>query len=69
MSRSATEEIVLDNIYQLAGIAPPSHANESEYSGHPLAARHTGADWMFYVLWPVVVALAGWVHFRDRSRT
>jgi len=69
MSRSATEEIVLETIYRLAGIAPPSHAGELEYPGHPLAARPTGANWIFYVLWPLVVALSGWVHFRHRSRT
>ncbi|HUK16290.1 MAG TPA: ABC transporter permease subunit [Bryobacteraceae bacterium] len=69
MSRSATEEIVLETIYRLAGVAPPAHAGEAEYPGHPLAARPAGAAWIFYALWPLVVAIAGWVHFRNRTRT
>jgi ABC-type transport system involved in multi-copper enzyme maturation permease subunit len=69
MSRSATEEIVLENIYKLAGIAPPSHRGETEFHGHPLIAEPAGAIWVFYVLWPLVVVVAGWIHFRNRTET
>jgi len=69
MSRSATEEIVLENIYKLAGITPPSHAGEADYPGHPLIAEPAGSALIFHALWPLVVVLAGFVHFRNRTRT
>lgn len=68
MSRSATAEVVLDTLYQAAGIAPPSRTAETAYAGHPLAAEPRAAAWVFYLLWPLVVAMAGWLHFRYRSR-
>jgi ABC-2 type transport system permease protein len=60
MSRSTTEPIVLDTLYQLAQIQVPVCAEESGYAGHPLAAKPTGAAWIFYALWPLAVALAAW---------
>jgi len=65
MSRSATEEIVLDTVYRLAGMAAPLRADESPYTGRPLKAEPAGAARIFYGLWPLVVALAGWLHFRN----
>jgi len=67
MSRSTTEPIVLETIFKLAGVTPPVHSEESAYSGHPLAATPIGAGWIYYVLWPLAVGLAGWWHFRNRS--
>ena len=64
MSRSATEPIVLDTLYQLARVQPPGRAEGNDYPGHPLAARPTGAAWIYYALWPLVVGLAGWYYFR-----
>ena len=64
MSRSATEPIVLDTLYQLARMQPPGRSEGNDYPGHPLAARPTGAAWIYYALWPLVVGLAGWYHFR-----
>jgi ABC-type transport system involved in multi-copper enzyme maturation permease subunit len=61
MSRSTTEPIVLDTLYQLAQIQPPARSDESGYSGHPLAAAPTGAAWIFYGLWPLGVVLAAWL--------
>lgn len=55
MSRSTTEPIVLETVYQLAGITPPTNAGEPSYSGHPLAARPASAMIIFYVVWPVTV--------------
>jgi len=57
MSRSTTEEIVLETIYGLAGIAPPRR-EESSYAGHPLQTRPAGAAWIFYALWPALVVTA-----------
>jgi len=67
MSHSTTPEIVLETIYNLAGIAPPSHAGEIPYQGHPLAAEPAGAAWIFYLLWPLVVMIGGWIQFHERS--
>jgi ABC-type transport system involved in multi-copper enzyme maturation permease subunit len=54
MNRSTTEEIVLDTIYDLAGLRAPSR-EASTYPGYPLAKRAGGAGWVFYVLWPAVL--------------
>jgi len=63
MSRSTTERIVLENLYQLAGVAGPAE-DADEAPGHPLAARPVGAAIFYYGLWPLAVALAAWVNFR-----
>jgi len=68
MSRSTTDRIVLENLYQLAQIPPPANT-ESGTTGHPLAAHPIGAAWVFYLAWPLAVALAAWVNFRTRSHT
>jgi ABC-2 type transport system permease protein len=67
MSRSATEPIVLDTLYHLAQVPPPARAEGSDYPGHPLAARPSGAAWIYYAAWPLVVGLLCWYHFRIRS--
>ena len=55
-SRSTTEEIVLDTIYELAGVHAPTRSL-STYSGYPLAKRAGWAGWVFYGLWPAIVML------------
>ena len=57
MSRSTTEEIVLDTIYELAGVHAPVRETSS-YPGYPLAKRAAGAGWVFYLLWPLLVVVA-----------
>jgi len=66
MTRSTTEAIVLDNLYRLAGVAPPVRG-EAEFPGHPLPAAPRGAAWLFYAVWPVAVAGAGWLRLRNGS--
>jgi hypothetical protein len=66
MSRSTTERIVLENLYQLARIDPPPD-NETEPPGHPLAARPVGASIFYYAIWPLAVVLAGWLNLRTRT--
>jgi ABC-2 type transport system permease protein len=66
MSRSTTERIVLENLYQLAQVAAPANT-ESDPPGHPLAARPTGAALAYYLIWPLAVLLAGCLHFRTRT--
>jgi hypothetical protein len=52
ISRSTTEEIVLETIYGIVGVQTPARG-ESLYGGHPLAQRPRGAAVIFYLLWPV----------------
>ncbi|HEV7571091.1 MAG TPA: hypothetical protein VGQ21_06295 [Thermoanaerobaculia bacterium] len=54
MSRSTTEEIVLDTIYDLARLRAPAREAPT-YAGYPLAKRARGAAVVFYVLWPAAV--------------
>ena len=56
MNRSTTEEIVLDTIYDLAGVRAPAR-EASTYPGYPLAKRARGAEIIYYILWPIAVAL------------
>ena len=69
-SRSTTEPIVLEQIYQLAGINPPERREAQEedgFSGYPLAARPRGATWIFYFVWPLATVLAWWLIRNKRS--
>ena len=67
MSRSTTEPIVLDTLFKLARVEPPSRSEESGYSGHPLPADPKGAAWLFYALWPLAIGLLWWKEFRYSS--
>ena len=66
VSRSATEEIVLETIYDLASVEAPPQAG-SAYGGHPLRAEPTGAAWGFYALWPAAVLTAFFALRRRRT--
>jgi hypothetical protein len=57
MNRSTTEPIVIEQLYQFAGIKPPANADEPVFPGYPLAARPNGASTVFYALWPLAVIL------------
>jgi ABC-2 type transport system permease protein len=67
MNRSTTEPIVLEQLYQLAGIAAPAPSDEPVFPGYPLAAHPKGARLVFYALWPLAVILA-WRLARHRRR-
>ena len=72
MTRSTTDEIVLETIYRLAGRAAPSPADEKAYSGYPLTARVSAIPWLFFVAWPLGVIVAWWAGRRrpvSRRRT
>jgi len=66
ISRSTTEEIVLDTIYDLAGVRSPAR-EASTYPGFPLAKKPTGAAIVFYVLWPAVLIAAFLIRRRSSS--
>src|SRR5262245_17626242 len=59
MSRSTTEAIVLEQLYELAGVGAPQRA-EDDFPGYPLAARHKAASWIFYAMFPIATILAWW---------
>ena len=60
-SRVTTAEGVLETIYALAGVTPPSDADEPVFRGHPLAVRSSGAPAIFYGVWPGLTLLAGFL--------
>ena len=61
MDRSTIEQVVLEQIYMLAGVNPPSTSNEADFPGYPLAARPRWAAPVFYGLWPLITILAWWL--------
>lgn len=62
MERSTIEQVVLGQIYRLAGIDPPQRTpQENEFNGYPLAARPAWASLIFYGLWPLATILAWWL--------
>ena len=68
MSRSTTEPIVLEQLYQLAQLAPPAaNADEPVFSGYPLAATPRGARALFYGLWPLAVLISWWLARRRKT--
>ena len=66
MSRATTAEGVLEAIYSVAGIAPPTESDEGLFRGHPLAVPPKGAAALFYGVWPALV-LAGAFFIRRRK--
>ncbi|MES2176329.1 MAG: ABC transporter permease subunit [Gemmatimonadota bacterium] len=60
MTRSATEEIVLETIYDVAALTPPVSAAAEPYPGYPLRATPAHASLAFFALWPLIVGLAWW---------
>ena len=61
MSRSTTEPIVLEQLYQLAVINQPERVEENDFPGYPLPARPKGAPWIFFMIFPVAMAVAFWL--------
>ena len=66
MERSTIEEVVLEQIYKLAAVNPPTRSEETVFSGYPLAARARGAAWIFYGFWPVLITMLWGVQSRLR---
>jgi ABC-2 type transport system permease protein len=66
MDRSTIEEVVLDQIYALAGLTPPVRV-DADFAGYPLAANPRYAAAIFYGVWPLLV-LASWYFSRRRLR-
>jgi hypothetical protein len=60
MSRSTTGPIVLETIYELAGMAPPTRESDPGYTGYPLVLRAAAQPYIFFVVWPLIVLAAWW---------
>jgi ABC-type transport system involved in multi-copper enzyme maturation permease subunit len=60
IDRSTIEEVVLDQIYQLADLKTPERSNENSFPGYPLAAQPKKAALVFYFGWPLVVIIVWW---------
>jgi hypothetical protein len=60
MSRSTTGPIVLETIYELAGMAPPTRDSDRGYTGYPLVLRAAAQPYIFFVVWPLIVLAAWW---------
>lgn len=58
--RSTIEEVVLEQIYQLAGVRAPQQRDDTQFSGYPLSAQPKHAALIFYFLWPLLTILAWW---------
>jgi ABC-2 family transporter protein len=67
MNRSTTEPIVVEQLYQLAGITAPANSDGPVFPGYPLAAHPKGASLVFYALWPLAV-ISVWGMARHRRR-
>jgi hypothetical protein len=60
VDRSTIEEVVLDQIYQLAAIKSPERSSEDGFPGYPLAVQPKRAALIFYFVWPLAVVIAWW---------
>lgn len=61
MNRSTTEPIVLEQLYELAGVPAPAKTDEPEFPGYPLAAHPKAARLIFYAFWPLIACVAWWL--------
>ena len=66
-SRSTSAEGVLETIYELAGVTPPTPSDGDVYRGEPLAAPPKGAAIIFYAVWPALVGGAGYLSLRRQT--
>jgi hypothetical protein len=61
VERSTIEEVVLDQVYTLAGVSAPDRSGEEGFPGYPLAAQPKHAAAIFYLFWPLVVIVMWWL--------
>jgi ABC-2 type transport system permease protein len=61
MDRSTIEQVVLEQIYQLAGVSPPAPSEGDAFPGYPLAVQPKCAALVFYLIWPLSVIAVWWL--------
>jgi len=57
-NRMVTDEGALETIFDLARITPAADTGFA-YNGHPFVGRASGAAFVFYGVWPVLIGGAG----------
>ena len=67
MTRSTTVPIVLETIYGLAGLTPPTASESNAYPGYPHVAHIRLTGTLFYLFWPVAV-LGAWLTYRRQPK-
>ena len=65
MDRSTIEQVVLEQVYRLAGVSQPAVVEENNFPGYPLAVRPRGAAWIFYGVWPLLTIMVWWLIRRE----
>lgn len=61
MDRSTIEEVVLEQIYKLAGVNAPQPNVGDDFPGYPLAVQPKWASWIFYCGWPLLTIFLWWL--------
>jgi len=61
VDRSTIEEVVLEQIYKLAGVNVPERSSDDGFPGYPLATQPKHAAAIFYVVWPLIVIITWWL--------
>ena len=61
VDRSTIEEVVLDQIYQLAGVKTSERSTDGGFPGYPLEVQPRHAALIFYLVWPLTVVIAWWL--------
>jgi hypothetical protein len=61
VDRSTIEEVVLEQIYKLAGVNAPEQSTDEGFPGYPLATEPKHAAAIFYVFWPLLVIVTWWL--------
>ena len=61
VDRSTIEEVVLEQIYKLAGVNVPERSTDDGFPGYPLATQPKHAAAIFYVFWPLLVIVTWWL--------
>ncbi len=64
VERSTIEEVVLEQIYKLAGVTAPDRSGDDGFPGYPSAAQPKYAAAIFYLFWPLLVIVAWWLTHR-----
>lgn len=61
MNRATTPEAALETIYELAQVTPPAENDADIFRGHPLTTPPKGANVVFYLVWPLLVAASAFL--------
>jgi ABC-type transport system involved in multi-copper enzyme maturation permease subunit len=57
MTRSTTVPIVLETLYDLTGVRPPTNRAPDAYPGYPLVTTPRAAAVLFYLVWPLLMVV------------